>query len=153
MSDIEAKWDGPVEMVIEAKIGRLKKAIRSNLNEGPLRRSIRAALSQFGKGDVIEVWSSKVYSEIQDQGGDIPPFALPTGQRKLKRKGERVVKTRTRYKRVMVFQVGGKTIFATKRRGFHIRAKNYVQKGVDAWSPHVKFRWARVKSEKTVVPE
>jgi len=153
LNDTGAKWDGPVELVLQAKIGRLKKEIRRELREGPLRRSIRAAMSSFGTGDVIEIWSSLPYSEIQDQGGAIPPFAMPVGQRKMVRKGYGQRLSRKRYGRVMVFEKGGKTIFARKRRGFYIRPKNYVQKGVSAWSPHVKFRWKRVKSEKTVQPE
>jgi len=152
-----ATWDGPVQMVFTAKISKLKKAIRSFIpvpKKGlGLRGSIRAALSEFGQGDTIEVWSSKPYSEIQDQGGFIPPFEIPSGQRRMVQKGYRRVKSRKRYGRVMVFTVGGKKIFTTKRKGFTIPAKNFIQKGVDQWLPEVKARWGKKGGSKRLLQD
>lgn len=126
-----ASWDGPVEIEYDMDVNKAKKLIRKQLKAGPLARSIRAArVIPMGGVPYLNVWSSRIYSEIQDQGGTIPPFEIIGGSRKgSKGRG------RSRYKRVMVFKAkDGTLVFTTKRKGFVIKAKNYVQDGVDKWA-------------------
>lgn len=144
-----AFWDGPVAIVRDADVEMFKKAIKDAIrqtckfvsNSAGLKSSIRAAKIEGADGNVefLNVWSGKKYSKIQDEGGDIPPYTIPAGQI-VKKGGKR------RYARVMRAMIGGQAVFFRSRRGFHLQAKDYVQKGVDkaVGAGAIKTHWKGV---------
>ncbi len=85
----------------------------SNLSQPHLRDSFKVKTAMISGGVLLTITTNKEYAPFVDQGTVVP----------------------TRYpktKKVMKFDVGGKTVFTRKAKGFRTRGIHYVDK-TEAW--------------------
>ena len=103
-----------------------KKYLKPYLPPGPLFDSFQVEVVKDG----LLITSDLPYAEIQNEGGNVPPFAFPRGSDK-----------------VMRFETkAGVVVFTKKRKGFHIRGKHFIEKAIkdyeQALGDSIDIEWA-----------